>query len=984
MGSSALTWSGQAIGKEFIDKLLYVQHVDKKKDKTSELSERTLRDLLADDRKVCEDSTNSTENGGNPDESNLDILKSFLKDRITEVSICSNPLSISFEPLTKRKPKDAFHAFVVFTTLNTTNSKKKKMWWSLEKNTQSIVLQQSTQMNDVLNKIYDAKEGQRLERYGEVKLKKWAMGNDTTLQHLLRVIWENNQIIHRYNLLYSNCQNFASFIFEKLNGQNEKWSTSVSSIFGRLSGRKKKTGIELNAIMHKSMVNDDKFDFYKAMMDGRRKDFEELINNLASQCLNSVDFQGYTLLEWATVFSTSDWPIDEELKKKGAEIPSDEGLFRQNVYFITLQYLPPNQESKLFDSFDGIDITSVNGTGDTALHLALYGEKWKIAEEILCKFEDDEVNSTNSLGETPLHLASRLECEFGLFNKIQNRTKKENVNKVDGNGWTALHYAINEESGTKVKELLNHTDVDVNVQNNEDYCTALHLASKWPTIPADLFQIILDKSTDFNAQDVNGNTALHYAIMTKSETAVKALLKQKGVNVKNNRDVIALHLVCNCENFPMDLFKQILKDTNDINAQDEDGCTALHYAICKLKSKTAVKELLTRSDLEFNVKDNGKHTALHYASMWTKIPMDLFKRIIENSADIINAQDVNGNTALHFAIRTKFETAVKKLLNHKDVDVNVANNEKILPLHLACICEEDIPMDLFKKILKKTIDINAQDNDGKTALHWAIWKLKSKTKVEELLNDNRVEINVETHENFTTLHFASCWKDIPMDLFKRILKKTTNINAKTKNGNTALHTAVLNNFQKAITALLKHKDVDVSVKNYKNRTALHNVLKWPNIPADLSERIRIEYPDINNAQDEEGKTVVHPTMFKRFKTAVKELLKFKNVNVKPKNEKGRTALHLVCMSRDDIPDNLIKIIIRQSSDINAQDNKGDTALHIAIRNRNFVAVKELREREDLDVNIKNNKNETAFHESILFHYIASWQTQRGFRNLNIP
>ncbi|EFX66680.1 hypothetical protein DAPPUDRAFT_262728 [Daphnia pulex] len=140
-------------------------------------------------------------------------------------------------------------------------------------------------------------------------------------------------------------------------------------------------------------------------IEGRRQDFEDLAGNLTSESLNSVDSQGYTLLEWATVFSTSDWPIDQFLMEKGAEIQTDERLFRRNVFFIALQYLPSSNKSR-FLSFDGIDIHGVNQTGDTALHLTLYGEKWNVAEKILKEFPDYDVNTINSLGDTPLHSSS--------------------------------------------------------------------------------------------------------------------------------------------------------------------------------------------------------------------------------------------------------------------------------------------------------------------------------------------------------------------------------------------------------------------------------------------------------------------------------------------------------------------------------------------------------------------------------------------------
>ncbi len=251
----------------------------------------------------------------------------------------------------------------------------------------------------------------------------------------------------------------------------------------------------MDAFKYKSILNDEKFECCKALMEGRMEDYEELTNNLTIESLNSVDSQGYTLLEWATVFSTSQWPIDEELKKIGAEIPLDEKLFKQNVFFIVLQYLPPNQKSKLFESLDKIDIHGVNPTGDTALHLALYGKKCGMAVKFLKKFEEYDVNKTNNREETPLHLAAKFNCGFGLFKKILNRTNSEYVNKVDGNGWTALHYAIDNESKPIVKKLITRNDVKVNLKNN-DNVTANQCSSKWKDIPSDLLKLISDRSAN--------------------------------------------------------------------------------------------------------------------------------------------------------------------------------------------------------------------------------------------------------------------------------------------------------------------------------------------------------------------------------------------------------------------------------------------------------------------------------------------------------
>ncbi|EFX78686.1 hypothetical protein DAPPUDRAFT_53225 [Daphnia pulex] len=226
--------------------------------------------------------------------------------------------------------------------------------------------------------------------------------------------------------------------------------------------------------------------------------------------------------------------------------------------------------------------------------------------------------------------------------KILARTNSENVNKhINRYGDSALHYAITNQSKTVVEELLKHKDVDVNRKNKRN-CTSLHLASKWKEIPVDLFKKILKKSTYVNAQDEDGNTALHVAVLNESTTAIKELLKRTDVdvNVRCIDNQTALHFAAKWTHMPIHYFKEILKKPTDVNAQDQDGQTALHYAILE-NSKTAVEELLKHKELDVNLKNRDSSTALHFASMWEDIPIDLCRIILEKSTDV-NAQDEDG------------------------------------------------------------------------------------------------------------------------------------------------------------------------------------------------------------------------------------------------------------------------------------------------------------------------------------------------------
>jgi ankyrin repeat protein len=296
---------------------------------------------------------------------------------------------------------------------------------------------------------------------------------------------------------------------------NKMYDTEQKKIVERLKPIKKQNS--------DLMVNDDHVENVLRIMWENRQ-ISEPYHLLFS---NRPNFQTFVFEKVREKWSTMTSAIVDRIGLKKKKIQTK---------IIAQQYLPPNK--KLLFSYDGIDIMNgVNETGDTSLHLALNGEEWELAEEILKRFESYDVNITNSLGDTPLLLAARLNCEFGLLKKILNRTNSANVNKTDRYGNTALHWAIEKKSETEVEELLNHKDVDVDIKNNYNDI-ALHLASKWTNIQMELFNLILEKTTDTNAQNISGWTALDCAIFRESEIATKALLAHKDVdvNVKDNQN----------------------------------------------------------------------------------------------------------------------------------------------------------------------------------------------------------------------------------------------------------------------------------------------------------------------------------------------------------------------------------------------------------------------------------------------------------------
>ena len=171
-------------------------------------------------------------------------------------------------------------------------------------------------------------------------------------------------------------------MFRKANGEGKTWKTLTSG--SAANENENLLGVGADTIRYNSIDRETKRSpFYQALIEnGEMAELKVILANYTSEFIKQIDCLGYTLLEWADAFSRDD--VKKYLIEKGA-IKSE---LHQNVFFIALQYVDSKDElndPKL--PFEGIDITAVNQTGETALHLALNGGKWKVANKMLKKMK---------------------------------------------------------------------------------------------------------------------------------------------------------------------------------------------------------------------------------------------------------------------------------------------------------------------------------------------------------------------------------------------------------------------------------------------------------------------------------------------------------------------------------------------------------------------------------------------------------------------
>jgi ankyrin repeat protein len=286
---------------------------------------------------------------------------------------------------------------------------------------------------------------------------------------------------------------------------------------------------------------------------------------------------------------------------------------------------------------------------------------------------------------------------------------------------------------------------------------------------------LLQKKADANAPQVDGTTALHWAVQADDlETA--DLLIRAGAKVMAANQAGATPLLLACVNGSAVMIDTLIKAGADVNAP------------------------LTRSG----------DTALMIASRSGKV--DAVKVVLDAGAKINAKETWGGTTALMWAVSERHPTVVK-LLIERDADVNAKSDfvpsasgrgfegttptatspgkpeefasGSLTPLMFAAR-EDDL--ESARLLVAAGADVNAWGGDGKSALSLAVFD--GSYDVASFLVDNHADVNQADAQSFTPLFWAVDRRNMetapnfpwmvtadPMPLIKKLLDAGADPNA---------------------------------------------------------------------------------------------------------------------------------------------------------------------------------------------------------------
>ncbi|SPM44655.1 ankyrin repeat-containing protein 13 [Orientia tsutsugamushi] len=283
----------------------------------------------------------------------------------------------------------------------------------------------------------------------------------------------------------------------------------------------------------------------------------------------------------------------------------------------------------------------------------------------------------------------------------------------------ALYSAINNGDVSAVKSILDEDSTIVNVQDRYGR-TPLHLSVQFKQ--EEITKMLLEHNADVTLKNRDGNTPLHLAAWDHNLNMTEILLSHGNViiDMQNNHGQTPLHLASTRPHLlsteSLKIAQALLTHGANVNLEDEDGNTALHYATSSFHH-IEMTEILLNHGANVNAQNNLGDTALHRAARSGRFPAVV---CLLKSGASVHLKGENGNSVLHCGAqgRSPNESIVKAVLHH-GADVNARNNDGSTPLHHAA---EKInnPLPAIQALLKHGADIDAHDNRNFTPLNNAI------------------------------------------------------------------------------------------------------------------------------------------------------------------------------------------------------------------------------------------------------------------------
>jgi len=226
--------------------------------------------------------------------------------------------------------------------------------------------------------------------------------------------------------------------------------------------------------------------------------------------------------------------------------------------------------------------------------------------------------------------------------------------------WETMAKAIKNDNIEMIKLLLKH-GYDINTVNFWQQ-TVFFYAIKDNN--EEIIELLLDAGANiYNKPRYGGITTVSY------------FLKLSNINFleKYHKDINWAQYMWEMKNLSTQSFKLLLKNGVDINSRNWNNSTLLIEECRKVKVDKSNVEFLINNGADLNLQDNDGFTALHYIAM--KNYPDILKLLLQSGANPFIDNNINGDYPIVYAISEYNIDNIKIIIEHNPDTLDLARTD---------------------------------------------------------------------------------------------------------------------------------------------------------------------------------------------------------------------------------------------------------------------------------------------------------------------